>query len=85
MLATVASVTSANRIKRRVLEVGIVSAVIQTPQALAKEGCGYSLRFDDSNKKAILRAANEMGIRIRAFYTESVIDGKKIYSKADRT
>ncbi len=81
MLATVASVTSANRIKRRVGEMGITSSVIQTPQSLAKDGCGYSLRFEDASQKIISTAAMQLGIKIRAFYTESLIDGKKIYSK----
>lgn len=81
MLATVASLTSANRIKRRTAEFGINSSVIQTPQALAKEGCGYSLRFDDSAEKYIFSAASDLGIKIRAFYREEIIDGKKHYSK----
>ena len=81
MLATVASVTSANRIKRRVGEMGITSSVIQTPQSLAKDGCGYSLRFEDTSQKIISTAAMQLGIKIRAFYTETLIDGKKIYSK----
>lgn len=83
MLATVASVTSAGRIKRRVYELGINTSVIQTPQTLAKDGCGYSIRFSDSDMNIILRTANEMGIRIRAFYIESVVDGKRIYSKVE--
>lgn len=81
MLATVASVTSANRIKRRIGEMGITSSVIQTPQSLAKDGCGYSLRFEDASQKIISTAAMQLGIKIRAFYTETLIDGKKIYSK----
>ena len=81
MLATVASVTSANRIKRRVGEMGITSSVIQTPQSLAKDGCGYSLRFEDAAQKIISSAALQLGVKIRAFYTETLIDGKKIYSK----
>lgn len=81
MLATVASLTSANRIKRRASEFGIRSSVIQTPHTLAKEGCGYSLRFDDSAEKIIYNCAAEMGIKIRAFYRETIIDGQKHYSK----
>lgn len=81
MLATVASLTSANRIKRRASESGISTVVIQTPQALAKEGCGYSLRFDDGAKNYVYSAAAELGIKIRAFYLESVVDEKKHYSK----
>lgn len=81
MLATVASVTSANRIKRRAGEMGITSSVIQTPQSLAKDGCGYSLRFEDGARNIIASAAMQLGVKIRAFYTEAVIDGEKIYSK----
>ena len=83
MLATVASVTSAGRIKKRAYELGINTSVIQTPQTLAKDGCGYSLRFNDSDMKIIILPANEMGIHIRAFYIESVIDGKRVYSKVE--
>lgn len=81
MLATVASSTSANRIKRRLSEFGIHSSVIQTPQALTKEGCGYSLRFDENSRKIVQKTAIELGIKIRAFYTEDIKDGEKIYAR----
>lgn len=81
MLATVASSTSANRIKRRLSEFGIHSSVIQTPQALTKEGCGYSLRFDEVSKKIVQRTAIDLGIKIRAFYSENDTDGEKTYLK----
>lgn len=81
MLATVASLTAANRIKRKSSEYGVFSSVIQTPIALAKDGCGYSLRFDDSAKSIVENSAESLGIRIRAFFYESILDGEKIYSK----
>jgi len=81
MLATVASLTSANRIKRRAAEFGIHTSVIQTPQAIAKEGCGYSLRFDDSAEKFIFASASDLGIKVRSFYREEITDGKKRYLK----
>lgn len=81
MLATVASLTSANRIKRRSNESGLYTSVIQTPQALSRDGCGYSLRFEDSSKKIIENISAELGIRIRAFYTEEDINGKRIYTR----
>ncbi len=81
MLATVASLTAANRIKRRSNEYGVYSSVIQTPQAISKDGCGYSLRFDGTSKRIIENSAENLGIRIRAFYDEEVIDGKKIYHR----
>lgn len=81
MIATVASLTSANRIKRRSNESGVYPAVIQTPHSIAKDGCGYSLRFDDSAKKIIEGSAETLGIRIRAFYLETFVDGEKKYQR----
>jgi len=81
MLATVASVTSANRIKRRAADYGISVSVIQTPQLLTKEGCGYSLRFEDYAQSTVSRAARDLNIKIRAFFTEAFIDGEKTYIK----
>ncbi|MBE7033339.1 MAG: DUF3343 domain-containing protein [Ruminococcaceae bacterium] len=81
MLASVASSTSANRIKRKLYESGINSSVIQTPHMLTKEGCGYCLRFDDSFKTTVEQVALEFGIKIRAFYQESYNENKKVYHK----
>ena len=81
VLATVASLTSANRIKRGLSEHGIYSAIIQTPHTLAKDGCGYSLRFDNNVKNLVEHTASELGIRIRAFYEETFSEGEKQYRK----
>ena len=81
MLATVASSTSANRIKRSLNYMDIYSSVIQTPHILTKEGCGYSLRFDDIHIEKVKRTAEELGINLRAFYAERTINGKKKYIK----
>ena len=81
MLASVASSTTANRLKRKLNELGIFSSVIQTPQALTKEGCGYSLRFDDDVKMYVEKTAVELGINIRAFYRESHDGEKREYFK----
>ncbi len=81
MLATVASLTSANRIKRRSTEFGIYVGVIQTPQSLSREGCGYSIRFDDNAKEIIHNIASDLRIKIRSFYKEAESDGKKTYIK----
>ncbi len=81
MLATVASSTSAGRLKRKLLEFGVTSSVIQTPHALTKDGCGYSLRFDEESMMIVEKTAVELGIKIRAFYTESTEDEKRIYRK----
>lgn len=82
MLATVASSTSASRIKRRLNEFGIHTSVIQTPQSITKDGCGYSLRFDDVAKNIVEKTSLELGIKIRAFYLEDIAEsGRKVYIK----
>ena len=81
MLATVASSTSANRIKRRLGYMDIYASVIQTPHILTREGCGYSLRFDDIHLEKVKKTAEDLGINLRAFYTEKIIEGKKKYIK----
>lgn len=81
MLATVASITSANRLKRRLSDFGINARVIQTPASLAKDGCGYSLRFADTNEQHVSSVAAELKIKIRAFFYEKVENGSKKYIK----
>ena len=81
MIATVASYTSATRIKRILSSTGIYVSVIQTPHALTKDGCGYSLKFDEAYKDDIKKAADELNINIRAFYAEKNISGQKKYIK----
>ena len=81
VLATLASLTSANRIKRALSEHGIYASIIQTPHILAKDGCGYSLRFDNNAKILVENTASELGIRIRSFYDEIVLNGEKSYNK----
>ena len=81
MIATVASSTSANRLKRRLAEFGISSFVIQTPHALTIEGCGYSLRFDTESRMIVEKTAAELGIKIRAFYVENISNEQRVYEK----
>ncbi len=81
MLLSVASVTSANQIKRFLAHEGKKSSVIQTPSALTKEGCGFSVRFNDADKDLITGFSEKNNITIRAFFKENVSDGKKIYEK----
>lgn len=82
MLATVASVNSANRLQHRLKQdYTIQTKIIQTPSTLAREGCGYSLKFDDLNQSIVKRTAAELRINIRAFYREEINNGKPVYIK----
>ena len=81
MLATLASLTSANRIKRGLNELGVYISIIQTPQTLSGDGCGYSLRFDDNVKRIVENTASDLGVKIRAFYAENTEKNKINYKK----
>ncbi len=82
MLATVASVNGANRLKKFLAEEYAVSAkVIQAPSSLTKEGCGYALRFDDAKKELVAVAAGRLKINIRSFFSETAVNGKMTYKK----
>ena len=76
MLATVPSRTSASRLKKSLTAAGVKCNIIQTPSVLTKEGCGYSLRFDERDRAAVIRSARELRINIRAFYAEE--DGRYV-------
>lgn len=82
MLATVASVNSANRLKARLSDkYSVPSRVIQTPSALTKEGCGYSLKFEDKYKASVKSCASELRINIRAFFREDLKETEVTYIK----
>ncbi|MBR5536057.1 MAG: DUF3343 domain-containing protein [Clostridia bacterium] len=73
MLATVASVNSANRLRTHLTnKYSISSRVIQTPSALTKEGCGYSVKFDDKYKQIVIKSASELRINVRAYFREEI-------------
>ena len=81
MLATMASVNSANRLKKHLKNKGVASHIIQTPSSLTREGCGYSLRFSDSSKSTVIQASKELRINIRAFYREETTNSQTEYIK----
>lgn len=76
MLATVPSRTSASRLRKSLAAAGVKCNIIQTPSVLTKEGCGYSLRFDELDRASVVRSARELRINIRAIYAEE--DGRYI-------
>ncbi len=82
MLATVASINSANRLKARLSEkFSVPSHIIQTPSALTKEGCGYSIKFDNNHKNTVEKCAKELHINIRSFFREETKNNNTVYIK----
>ncbi len=82
MLATVASINSANRLKKYLFDKYSVSVrIIQTPSSLTKDGCGYSLRLNDREKNLVASAAGELRINIRSFFKEKKTSSGTEYEK----
>ncbi|MBQ8001994.1 MAG: DUF3343 domain-containing protein [Clostridia bacterium] len=81
MLATVASVSSANRLRLALLKQDVPSRVIQTPSSLTKEGCGYSIRFPDEYKPFVKKTAASLNINIRSFFREETNNSQTTYFK----
>ena len=82
MLATVASINSAGRLKEHLFrKYNVSAAIIQTPSSLTKEGCGYSLRFDDSHKDFVILSGKQLNINIRSFFREEKTEKGKKYVK----
>lgn len=82
MLASVASINSASRLKKYISdEYGISVRIIQTPSSLTKDGCGYSLKFDDRARSLVAGAAGKLKINIRSFFKENVTPSGTEYVK----
>lgn len=81
MLVVLASVTTAERMKRILYTRGIKSEVVQTPKSIAVGGCGYSLRMNEEDKESAVRAAKDMGVRIKGFYREEFAGNAPKYTE----
>jgi len=63
---------------------GVMAQVISTPCKLAKEGCGYSLRFDMNDQEAINKIATERDLKVRSYYRVSKDFMKSKYQKIQK-
>ena len=68
-------------LSRELEDAGILSQVISTPCKLAKEGCGYSLRFDLKDKLSVEKIALEVEIKVNSYYKVSKDFMKSKYQK----
>ena len=80
-IITFRSVTPAQRAEDYLHRAGVDCTLQRTPKWMEEKGCGYSIRFDDNLKSTVEQAALELGINIRAFYSEKTVDGKRKYFK----
>ncbi len=79
MLAVLSSVTTASRMKRYLEQKGILVRMIETPKAIAKGGCGYSLVIPHDQEEEVKKAARTMQSRVRGFYREEGSGADKRY------
>lgn len=75
MLVVLSSATSAERLKKLLMKQKIHSEVVQTPKSISSGGCGYSLRISDMYADTVQKAADELHIAVKGFYSEE--GGKK--------
>lgn len=79
--AVVGAVTTAGRLARKMQAAGDLSArVVHTPAELNGGGCSYSVRTAFRSAEPVARIANENRIRVRRYYREVMVNGRRVYS-----
>lgn len=79
MIATVSSVTTANRMKRIMAGYGVTIEVMQTPKAISSGGCGYCIRFAPEHLGALLQTIADYGLEIRKLFHVETAGGETHY------
>lgn len=60
-------------------QLGYPVEVIPTPCTLAKEGCGYCLRFPEQYMNFIIQLGVESNIHVRRIYSVNNVNYKNVY------
>ena len=80
LIITAGSVTTAVRIKKKLISLGDKSAtVIHTPSFINSGGCSYSVKTDYKNLDLVKRLAEEKQIKYRKLFQESDNNGGTEY------
>lgn len=81
VLIVFSSSTTANRLKKLAFKNQIKGvSIVQTPKAISKDGCTYSLRCSAGQVSELTALADEYGIRYNKIYREYLgMDGLKSY------
>ncbi|MBR5586602.1 MAG: DUF3343 domain-containing protein [Clostridia bacterium] len=69
-LIVFSSATTATRVKNELTKNKISAKVVQTPKALSKSGCSYSVKAPESALFAAESAATALGVKIKNIYRE---------------
>lgn len=78
-LVVFGSVTVANRAKRLMEKQANYAAVVQLPPDLGIRGCSYCLRVRQGDFNKMTELAEEYGLKIKAAFLETELDGQKVY------
>lgn len=81
IIILLSSSTSAVRLKESLERSGYSSRVIQTPSALAADGCNYSVRTKGTALARAEQLIKESGYRSRGIYLDSGGEGVLRYRK----
>ncbi len=68
MLVRLPSMTSAVRLRQRLMAEEIPSQVVQSPARLQKKGCSYALEIQKEHLGAVKKAAEGLGIQMMGVY-----------------
>jgi hypothetical protein len=80
-LAVFPSVHLVNRMKRRLNRDGRYFGMIRAPHGISPGGCGFALRFEESERSLVKETAAELGIAIEGIYKEETQEnGSKVYT-----
>ena len=80
LIITAGSVTTAVRIKKKLISLGDKSAsVIHTPSFINSGGCSYSVKTDYKNLNLVTSLAEEKQIKYKKLFTESNDNGGTEY------
>ncbi|HWQ43342.1 MAG TPA: DUF3343 domain-containing protein [Desulfosporosinus sp.] len=79
-LAVFSSINMVNRLKSRLNRGGEYFGMIRAPHGISLGGCGFALRFEESQLLQVKQAAQELGVVINGIYQEGNYDnGNRVY------
>ncbi|MDK2798759.1 MAG: hypothetical protein PWP27_509 [Clostridiales bacterium] len=78
-LVIYSSVTLATRVKKYMPYDGDYIGIVHTPKSISKGGCSYALRCRKNKLSLVKKVSQDLGIKIKAIYLETIQNGNKAY------
>ncbi len=81
-IVTLSSVTSAKRVERALIDIGISCRTMHTPKIISQYGCSHSVRVSEKDTDKVLKLCREIGVKVRGVFVEKNLGkGKTEYEK----